>query len=82
MYLTDPEALKTLPDPVLNQLGTPEAALTFELTPGRKLGSEDASEVITNLKNQGFHLQMPRDIESVVAKLSEQAIDSAKQSDN
>lgn len=78
VYLSDPEAITTLPEPVMNQLGTPEPALTFELTPDRKLGSEDANEVLSNLETQGFHLQMPRDIEDAVAGIADQAVDSAK----
>jgi len=78
VYLADEEGLEKLPDPVKKQLGTPELAMQIELTPTRKLGQEDATEVIQNLEAQGFHIQMPRDIESIVAQVSREASSRAK----
>lgn len=63
VYLADEDGLSNLPEPVLKQLGTPEFSMTLDLHPGRKLGKEDAMVVLANLKSQGFHIQMPRDIE-------------------
>lgn len=63
MYLLDQAQLEKLPEPVIKQLGTAEFAMEFTLTADRKLGQEDAATVIANLESQGFHLQMPRDIE-------------------
>jgi uncharacterized protein YcgL (UPF0745 family) len=39
--------------------GTPEFALEFELTPERRLAREDPRQVLANLHERGFHLQMP-----------------------
>ena len=77
MYLADENGLEKLPDPVLKQLGTPEFSMQIDVTPTRKLGQEDAKEVIKNLETQGFHLQMPRDIESIVADISREASDNS-----
>ncbi len=63
VYLRDQAQLENLPEPVVNQLGVAEFAMEIELTADRKLGQEDARKVLANLDSQGFHLQMPRDIE-------------------
>ena len=73
VYLADEEGLEKLPEPVLKQLGTPEFAMQIDITPTRSLGQEDAKEVMQNLETQGFHIQMPRDIESIVAEISREA---------
>ncbi|MFK7994050.1 MAG: YcgL domain-containing protein [Granulosicoccus sp.] len=63
VYLAEEDGLEKLPAPVMKQLGVPEYAMTLELSAEKKLGQEDAGTVIENLSRQGFHLQMPRDIE-------------------
>lgn len=63
VYLADENGLEELPEPVLKQLGTPVLAMTLDLLPDRKMGQEDAQVVLENLQTQGFHVQMPRDIE-------------------
>ncbi|PID63512.1 MAG: hypothetical protein CSB44_01420 [Gammaproteobacteria bacterium] len=70
VYLADPDGLDALPAPVTKQLGQAEFAMSIELTPDRKLGQENATTVIENLERVGYHLQMPRDIESVLADIA------------
>ena len=77
VYLANENGLETLPKPVLKQLGTPEFAMQIDVTPTRKLGQEDAGEVVKNLETQGFHIQMPRDIEGIVAEISREASDNS-----
>lgn len=79
IYLRDKEQLENLPDPVKNQLGVPEFALEFELTPERKLGFENSAEVIANLESQGFHLQMPKDdVEAILDRIADSTVEKAK----
>lgn len=59
LYVEAGEGLERVPDALLNQFGEVEKALTFELTPDRKLAREDAGQVLSNLESQGYHLQMP-----------------------
>lgn len=66
VYLADKEGLEQLPDAVRKQLGTPEFAMSLDLTPDRKLGQEDTATVLANLESRGFHVQMPKEIESVL----------------
>ena len=61
-----------LPEPLSKQLGTPEQALTFELDAGRRLGTEDPEEVRKNLTDRGYHVQMPRSVESILADIAKQ----------
>lgn len=71
IYLPNKEQLESLPEPVKKQLGEPEFALEFELTPERKLGYENATDVIANLESQGFHLQMPKDdVEAILDRIA------------
>ena len=63
VYLNEEDGLEKLPAAVLKQLGTAEFAMSIELSANRKLGQEDASTVLENIRKQGFHLQMPRDLE-------------------
>ena len=70
-------ALAALPAPVRRQLGRAELAMTLELTPERTLGQEDVAEVLANLAEHGFHVQMPRDIEPIVERIAREATRSA-----
>jgi len=51
--------LSVLPQTLLERFGSPVYALSFELTPGRKLAAADAEQVRTAIAEQGFYLQLP-----------------------
>jgi len=70
VYLAEEDGIEKLPAPVLKQLGLPEFAMTLELTADKKLGQEDASTVLENLASQGFHVQMPRELEQQLASIA------------
>ncbi len=76
LYLYLPKTIDQceLPDAVMQQMGEPTLALSFLLTADRKLSREDPATVISNLQSQGFHLQMPHDIEDQIVAIAEQAI--------
>jgi uncharacterized protein YcgL (UPF0745 family) len=48
-----------LPIALRNTFGAPEPVLELELHTDRKLAYEDVNEVMGNLAEQGYHLQMP-----------------------
>lgn len=73
VYLADESGLQKLPPAILKQLGTPEYAMSLELDAQKKLGQEDTQTVLDNLAKQGFHLQMPRDIEQQLATIARTA---------
>lgn len=73
VYLAEENGLEKLPPVVMKQLGEPEFSMILELQADRKLGQEDTQTVMDNLSTQGFHVQMPRDIEhhlKAISKLS------------
>lgn len=59
LYLPERDRFGSVPDGLMEQLGTLELVLTFDLYPNRKLAQEDARNVLDSLEKHGFHLQMP-----------------------
>lgn len=52
-----------LPEDLRERVGQLEYALTFELTPERSLARADAGQVLADIAEQGFYLQLPpRDV--------------------
>ena len=59
LYLPERDDFSKVPEALMQVFGTPEFALEFELTPERRLAREDPRQVLANLHERGFHLQMP-----------------------
>jgi len=59
LYLRDHEMLATLPEALLKSIGNTELVMELELTPQRTLARADVNEVIKNLEEKGFYVQMP-----------------------
>jgi uncharacterized protein YcgL (UPF0745 family) len=59
LYLRERDDFSVVPATLLEVFGTPELALELDLTPERRLASEEPRQVIANLEERGFHLQMP-----------------------
>lgn len=59
LFVLEEGNFETVPENVMQHIGQMEKAMELELTPGRKLARGDATEVINNLKQRGFHIQMP-----------------------
>jgi len=68
VYLAEEDGLNQLPAPVLHQLGEPELAMTIDLAKRASLGHENIDDVRKNLEDQGFHVQMPKNIEHLVVQ--------------
>lgn len=60
LYLAAKDDFSRVPEPLLQLIGQPVHVLDLELSPDRKLAQEDAAEVLRNLQERGWHLQMPR----------------------
>lgn len=58
LYVAEENNFESVPKNLLQALGNLEAALNFELTPERKLASENPQTVIQNLEQSGYHLQI------------------------
>ena len=60
LYLTAKDDFSRIPEPLLKLIGEPVHIMDLELSPERKLALEDTAEVLHNLRERGWHLQMPR----------------------
>jgi len=61
-----------VPGEIMRGLGITEFSMELEITPGSKLAREDASAVVRNLEEKGFHLQLPRNasVESIMSNIA------------
>ncbi|MFO1421808.1 MAG: YcgL domain-containing protein [Candidatus Competibacteraceae bacterium] len=59
LYLATKDDFSNIPDALLKLLGEPVHIMDLELRPDRKLAREDTAEVLRNLRERGWHLQMP-----------------------
>ena len=59
VYLLDEDGFDDLPEALKKVFGEPEKVMVLELNSERKLAYEDVEQVMKNLSEQGFHLQMP-----------------------
>lgn len=67
IYLANKDDFSNVPQALYDSMGKePIFIMEVDLTPERKLAREDVSTVIKNLENQGFHVQIPPPINSVI----------------
>ncbi|PLX62229.1 YcgL domain-containing protein [Sedimenticola selenatireducens] len=59
LYLARQDAFEDIPEALLKRFGTPLPVMELELHPDRHLAREDVNKVIGNMRNIGYHLQMP-----------------------
>lgn len=59
LYLANRDDFSRVPKPLLDMLGQPVHVMDLELTEERKLAREGSAEVLRNLRERGWHLQMP-----------------------
>ena len=59
IYLNAGHDFDDLPDTLREVFGQPEFVMNLELTPERKLAYSDINQVMKNLAEQGYHLQLP-----------------------
>lgn len=60
LYLAAKDDFSRLPEALLKLIGPPVHVMDLELHPERRLAQEDIAEVLRNLAERGWHLQMPR----------------------
>ncbi len=70
LYLAEDCEFEDLPDALRESFGPPRQVMELELDPARRLAREDPARVIENLKERGWHLQLPpdTDIEETIAR--------------
>ena len=59
LYLGEEGDFDTVPEALMQLFGTPTLVMELELHPQRPLAREEVGQVLSNLRSQGFHLQMP-----------------------
>ncbi|MDH5353765.1 MAG: YcgL domain-containing protein [Gammaproteobacteria bacterium] len=62
LYLSAKDDFSEIPEDLLKVFGEPEFSFSFNLTNDRKLAKEDTTEVLKNLEEQGYHLQLQNDV--------------------
>ena len=60
LYLAAKDDFSHIPEALLKMLGEPVHVMDLDLSPERRLAQEDVAEVLRNLQERGWHLQMPR----------------------
>ncbi len=74
IYLVEEDNFEKVPKEIYNSLGNISFSMELDITPTLKLAKEDTNVVISNLKKNGFHLQLPSDesLEAIMARISRQ----------
>ncbi len=72
IYLAEEDVFDNVPKEIFNSLGIVEFSMELETTPDTKLAREDTATVLSNLKEHGFHIQLPGDesIETIMARIA------------
>jgi uncharacterized protein YcgL (UPF0745 family) len=59
LYVDKAEGLERIPEALLQRFGEPEAVMLVHLDGKRQLARADAGEVVREIREQGYYLQMP-----------------------
>lgn len=59
LYVEKKEQFKRVPEALMQLFGRPKEAMVLALHANRKLVRADVNEVIKQIKEQGYYLQMP-----------------------
>ncbi|MCB1722998.1 MAG: YcgL domain-containing protein [Chromatiaceae bacterium] len=62
LYLASEDDFGCVPPALLTRFGEPVLVIELELSPERRLAREDVRKVMQNLREHGFHLQMPPEL--------------------
>ncbi len=60
LYLAAKDDFSQIPETLLKLIGELVHLMDLDLSPERKLAQEDTAEVLRNLQERGWHLQVPR----------------------
>lgn len=59
LYVDKMEAMKRVPEALLKMFGAPVHVFDMLLTPEKELARIDAAQVLDDIRDKGFFLQMP-----------------------
>ena len=76
IYLAEEDVFENVPKEIFNSLGIVEFSMELEITADTRLAREDTPTVIENLKEHGFHIQLPADesVEEIMARIAKNNI--------
>ncbi|QLF94353.1 YcgL domain-containing protein [Pseudomonas sp. ABC1] len=74
LYVLKQDALARVPEALLAAFGAPIHAFDMVLSPERQLAREDIAQVLANLDQQGYHLQMPPPEDDYIQHLPEELL--------
>lgn len=74
LYVEKKDVLKRVPEALLAAFGPPQLAFDLVLSPERKLAREDVDKVLANVREQGYHLQMPPPEEEYIEHLPDELL--------
>jgi uncharacterized protein YcgL (UPF0745 family) len=69
LFLAEEDNFECVPEEVMKAFGAPRKAMELEVKAGMKMARSKPEEVLANLKEQGFHLQMPPPTHELVEEL-------------
>ncbi|HDZ57147.1 MAG TPA: YcgL domain-containing protein [Pseudomonas xinjiangensis] len=72
LYLPRDANPQELPEHLAQIFGQPEHAMDLVLNEQRKLARENVLMVLANLQQQGYHLQMPPQVEDYIMHLPDE----------
>lgn len=62
LYLAKDKDIADIPQELINLLGKHTKVMELDLNTRSKLANEDLAKVKENLQEQGYHVQLPRDL--------------------
>ncbi|MEH6566066.1 MAG: YcgL domain-containing protein [Halopseudomonas sp.] len=74
LYVPREKGLSEVPAPLLALFGRAVHAMDLVLTEQRKLAQEDILKVLANLREQGFHVQMPPQEDDYIVHLPDELL--------
>ena len=72
IYLAEEDNFEKVPKRMYDSLGNISFSMELELSEKTNLAREDVDTVLNNLKEHGFHIQLPSDdsLEDIMARIS------------
>ncbi|HDY97901.1 MAG TPA: YcgL domain-containing protein [Pseudomonas sabulinigri] len=74
LYVPREKGLSEVPPELMKLIGRAEHAMDMILTEERKLAQEDILKVLANLREQGYHVQMPPQEDDYIMHLPDELL--------
>jgi len=73
IYLAEEDNFENVPKEIFNTLGIVEFSMELDVSSDTRLARENTATVLSNLKEHGFHLQLPGDesVEVIMARIAD-----------